>query len=192
MNRRKFIKMGLVVGSVSVMGAGGYYYYSLFRKPDYGYLTGKEKLVEDLCETVIPQTDTPGASAAGAHHFVIHAVSNILPRREANTFIDGLKYIEDYCLSNFSKPFGDCKPKQKKSVIHATSSFRVKRNHPLLLKASNKVIGRSFEDLLKDLTAIGFCTSELGATRALAYDFIPVNYNACIALQKDQKSWATK
>lgn len=192
MNRRKFIKTGIIAGSVSVLGFGGFEYYSLFRKPDYGYLDKKERLIEALCETMIPKTETPGAAEAGAHHFVTYAVKNILNRKEANTFIEGLKDIESFCSFHFELPYTECTNVQKIKAIQSSSVFRIKRNHPLLLKASNKVIGRSFEDLLRDLTAIGFCTSEKGATLALAYDPIPVDYFGCIPLAKGQRSWATK
>ncbi|WP_394801046.1 hypothetical protein [Niabella ginsengisoli] len=42
------------------------------------------------------------------------------------------------------------------------------------------------------MTVVGFCTSEIGATKALRYIFIPSQYNPCVPLEKEQPCWATK
>ncbi|MNL68305.1 hypothetical protein D3C87_1930120 [compost metagenome] len=62
----------------------------------------------------------------------------------------------------------------------------------IVKKIKTKLFGKSFFDQLKDFTITGYCTSELGAKRGLAYDYIPVTYEPCIPLLKSQKSWATK
>ena len=46
--------------------------------------------------------------------------------------------------------------------------------------------------LLKDLTLLGYFTSEIGCTRALAYEAAPGRYRGCIPLEPGQKAWATR
>jgi hypothetical protein len=46
--------------------------------------------------------------------------------------------------------------------------------------------------LLKELTVLGYCTSETGATRAMAYEKVPGEYRGCIDLKPGQKAWATR
>jgi hypothetical protein len=48
-----------------------------------------------------------------------------------------------------------------------------------------------FFALLKELTVLGYCTSELGATQGLAYLAVPGEYRGCVGLRPGQKSWAT-
>jgi hypothetical protein len=47
-----------------------------------------------------------------------------------------------------------------------------------------------FFALMKELTLLGYFTSEIGATKALAYVQIPGRYDGCVKLEKGQKAWA--
>jgi len=62
----------------------------------------------------------------------------------------------------------------------------------ILGKAQNRFLGKSFFTTLKEYTVEGYCTSEMGATRGLAYIHIPGKYLGCIPMQPGQKVWATK
>ena len=62
----------------------------------------------------------------------------------------------------------------------------------ILNKINNKFLGQTFFSKLKSLTVEGYCLSELGATKGLAYDYVPQTFEACIQLKNNQKSWATK
>ena len=50
----------------------------------------------------------------------------------------------------------------------------------------------TFFNILKQYTTIAFCTSQEGATKALAFDFIPGEYIGCMDISENQRSWATK
>jgi hypothetical protein len=65
-------------------------------------------------------------------------------------------------------------------------------DNDLLTKIDNKIRGRSFFVILKSLAIEGYCSSELGATKLLAYVPVPVNYNAITILTPNQKAWATR
>ena len=45
--------------------------------------------------------------------------------------------------------------------------------------------------LLRELTVLGYFTSEVGATQALAYEAVPGGYRGCVDLKPGQKAWAT-
>jgi hypothetical protein len=49
----------------------------------------------------------------------------------------------------------------------------------------------SFFKILKDYTLTGYFHSEIGATRALAYERVPGGYTGDLPLQSGQKAWAT-
>ena len=46
--------------------------------------------------------------------------------------------------------------------------------------------------MLKELTVLGYFSSEIGATQALAYDKVPGGYWGCLDLKPGQKGWATR
>ena len=45
--------------------------------------------------------------------------------------------------------------------------------------------------MIKELTLMGFFTSEVGATKALRYVAVPGKYEGCIPYNKGDKAWAT-
>jgi hypothetical protein len=50
--------------------------------------------------------------------------------------------------------------------------------------------GVPFFKLVKELTLLGYFTSEPGATLALDYVPVPGRYDGCIDLKPGQKAWA--
>ena len=121
------------------------------------------KLAE-LVETIIPETDTPGAKAARVHVFVDLALGRCVPpaqQQQVLAAIDGLPV-------DFSR-------------LGATE--RQKAVEQLPAEALT---------LLRDLTVLGYCTSEPGATRGMAYEPVPGGYRGCVDLKPGQKAWATR
>jgi hypothetical protein len=45
--------------------------------------------------------------------------------------------------------------------------------------------------LMKQLTLLGYFTSEIGATQALRYEAVPGRYEGCVPYKKGDKAWAT-
>lgn len=45
-------------------------------------------------------------------------------------------------------------------------------------------------NMLRDLTVLGYFTSEIGATQALNYIEVPGRYEGCIDYKKGDKAWA--
>ena len=48
----------------------------------------------------------------------------------------------------------------------------------------------SFFSRLKQMTIVGFFTSEVGATQVLKYDKIPGAYNGCVPFEEVGVTWA--
>jgi hypothetical protein len=44
---------------------------------------------------------------------------------------------------------------------------------------------------MKQLTLLGYFTSEIGATQTLRYVAVPGKYEGCIPYKKGDKAWAT-
>jgi len=190
-NRRNAIKNVLALSALSVAGFSGYKYYSRFKKANIKEIYNYKNLIAELAETIIPQTDTPGAKQANVQDFIINIITNCSSVPEQNTFLDGLDDVQDYCQSNFQKEFVNCSSKQKIDVLQyfeEKSLYKI----GILNKINQKLLGQPFFVKLKALTVIGYCNSLQGATEGLAYDYIPGAYQACIPIQPNQKSWATK
>lgn len=157
---------------------------------DLSLLSGRRALIDELAETVIPRTDTPGAKDAQVGDFIVRMVKKGLSKFEQHTFLTGLDDIENYSLRKYRQQFLDCTVAQRIQVLRHFEESETQWSFDLLQKIEKKLFGRSFIRLLKWLVAVGYCSSELGATKALAYDYIPGEYNGCISLEHGQKAWA--
>ena len=45
--------------------------------------------------------------------------------------------------------------------------------------------------MMKELTLLGFFTSEVGATKALRYVAVPTKFEGCVEYKKGDRAWAT-
>lgn len=193
MKRRKFIKYTLILGAVPVVaGVTAYELYNTFQSPDYDYLLKRKPLISELCETIIPRTDTPGAKDAGVEDFVVYMIREQVSRQDANNFITGLKKLESYCQKKLGHPFTELGSEQRLKVLGKMERLSNAGYLKKMEKIKERLTGAGFIQTLKSLTVTGFCMSETGATQYLAYDHIPVYLEPCIPLKDGQPSWATK
>lgn len=125
-----------------------------------------------LVDMILPATDSPSASEARTHEFIDAALSACATSKQQSTFRAGLAAL---VADGFDK---------------ANARERV----ALLQQRAVKDIALPYDDsffkILKDYTLTGYFHSEIGATRALAYERVPGGYQGDIALTAGQKAWA--
>src|SRR5437660_980409 len=75
------------------------------------------ELVATVAEHIIPQTDTPGARAAGVHRFVDTLLSDHYPATERDRFLAGLADVDARAQSAHGQPFRQCSPEQRNARL---------------------------------------------------------------------------
>ena len=191
MNRRTYLKGIGAVLTLGIVSVPAYKWLIMNRPVSISVLKGKENIIAELAELIIPETDTAGAKRAGVAGYIIGVMSNCMDVRQQSKFFSGIEKLEDYSLTHYEKDFLKCTESEKKEIL---SYFADHDGYSIAIlnKINNKFLGGSFYNTLKNLTVEGYCISMLGATQGLAYDYIPGTFEACIPLQAGQKSWATK
>ena len=63
---------------------------------------------------------------------------------------------------------------------------------PAALLREAESAGTPFVKALKSLTVLGYATSRIGATQALADNQVPGRYRGCIDLAPGQRAWAER
>lgn len=130
-------------------------------------------LVANLAEVIIPSTNTPGAKEAGVGPFITHVIQNCTTRSEQDKFLDGLRKTDALSQTAFGKPFSDLtRPQQVEIVSQLTQREK------------------DFFLAMRELTIVGYFTSELGATKTLEYLAIPGRFQGDIPLAPGQRVWA--
>lgn len=130
--------------------------------------------VSIISEIIIPETDTPGANAAGVPDFVDHALGAWLTRAEAAAIIDGLS-----SLMLDHTEFTNTDAAAQTAIVEKLDQ-----------DLSNDTLYGGFYRPLKEIILIGYYTSEIGASEELAYDPVPGGYYE-IKLNPEDKSWST-
>lgn len=174
--------------SVAFSGFRGMY---LFKTPDWSFLQQEENSLAHLAEMLIPATDTPGAMEAGVAPVMVQLIKDTARRVEQNNFIEGLRYVLDFSKRKFGKVVSELNFDEQTALMNT-----VMQNgnvfSGLAGKVERKLTGRSFTELFREYASVAYCTSQPGATQALAYAHIPARYDSCIDKLPAQRSWATK
>ncbi len=135
-------------------------------------------LLAEMADTILPDTDTPGAKAAKVHEFIAVVVEDCLPPEQTTRFWSELEATDSQCQAMHGRSFVDCSPEQRIAFFQQ-------------LQTDSKASGKndSFFFQLKNLTLQGYFTSEIGATQALAYDPIPGSWIPDMKLDDTTKAW---
>jgi hypothetical protein len=189
-NRRKAIIRIALGGGGLAAAFGGYKWYGIAKSPDVDYVVHNHELLAALAETIIPATDTPGAREAGVADFITMMIRECTDRKDQNHFISGLKDLQAYSNSKYGKDYQHCTAAEQEAVL-THFEHRDKVYGGIMGKIQNRYLGRPFFAILKEYTVEGYCTSEAGATKGLAYVNVPGSYRGCMPMTPGQKAWAT-
>jgi hypothetical protein len=121
--------------------------------------------VSQLSEVIIPQTDTAGAIQAGVPEFIHRVVAQWYTPRERAVFLAGLKLVDAESHARFGGDFVSATHHQKIAVLQA---FEAKDRNSR---------ERAFFEQLKELTVLGYYTSEIGSRQELVYRPVPGVYH---------------
>jgi hypothetical protein len=136
-------------------------------------------MMDEIAETIIPETKTPGAKAAKTGAFMALMVKDCYEPAHQQIFLKGLKTINQTAQKQFSSNFVDLDPEQKNTMLSALDVAQ--KEHAS--NPANKGKPHYFR-MLKELTLLGFFTSEIGGTKVLKYVEVPGRYDACIPYKK--------
>lgn len=139
-------------------------------------------VLAEMADTILPDTDSPGAKAANVQEFIVLAVETILSIGQRKHFWDGLTLAEESCFRNFSKPFEACSPQERIDFFKKMEADE--RNSPIADDSP-------FFSTLKSLTLFGYFSSEIGATQALNYDPVPGEWISDLKIDEHTKAWAS-
>ncbi|MBK6287043.1 MAG: gluconate 2-dehydrogenase subunit 3 family protein [Gammaproteobacteria bacterium] len=148
------------------------------------------QLVSVLAEMIIPETDTPGAIAAGTPQFIEMMVADWYTDIERGIFFDGLKQLDTFCKASLGTSFIEANAKQRIAALDEAENQAAAYVSPFpggtVAAAISKIVDENtpFFAKLKELTVIGYYSSEVGAKLELAYNPMPMRYEGDYAYVK--------
>ncbi|HEV2355317.1 MAG TPA: gluconate 2-dehydrogenase subunit 3 family protein [Puia sp.] len=142
--------------------------------------------LDEVAETILPKTDTPGAKDAGVGQFMTVIVRDCYTQPDQKVFLDGMQKLDDASKKKNGKAFLDSTPEQRHDLL-----VDLDKESKEYAKTKKKDEPQHYFRMMKELTLWGYFTSKEGATEALVYVPVPGRYEGCIDLKKGQKAWAT-
>ncbi len=142
--------------------------------------------LDEVAETILPATSTPGAKAAKVGDFMTVIVRDCYEPGDQKVFMEGIKKLDDASKKMNSKTFMESTPQQRHDLLVALDAEQKDYQ-----KNKKKEDPNHYFRLMKELTLWGYFTSEVGATKALRYVAVPGKYEGCIDYKKGDKAWAT-
>ena len=143
------------------------------------------RLVMEVAEIIIPKTDTPGAKDVGVPGFIDTMLKDCYKKEDQDRFLEGLTAFDEEAKKAYSDSFIYCKPEQQAELVKKTHDAAIAE------AKENREAKRPFILMTKELTLLGFFTSEPGATQVLQYEAVPGSYHGCVPLSQVGKTWAT-
>ena len=147
-------------------------------------------LVAEVAEIMIPRTDTPGAKDVGIPGFIDVMLKDAYPQDSRARFIAGLDEFAAQAAKQYSRMFTQLDPAQQATLVRTS--------HDAAIAAARAYTGatplpRPFILTMKELTLLGYFTSQVGATKVLQYNPVPGAFRGCVALSDagNGKTWAT-
>ncbi len=142
--------------------------------------------LDEVAETIIPRTDTPGAKDAKVGETINILVRDSYGKDDQKIFRDGMKTIDKLSRHQYGADFMKLDPAQRTELL--TQLDKEQKEHQQNKKEEEP---RHYFRMMRELTLLAFFTSEPGATKVLRYAAVPGKYEPCIPYAKGDGAWAT-
>lgn len=168
--------------------------------------------LDEIAETIVPATRTPGAKDAKVGAFMALMVTDCYAPDDQKTFRNGMRRVDEAAKKAANVAFMQATPQQRLAVLAAfdrqahraayeAEAEERKRNGLSQLpsygsvEAQEAASGESegpthFFRMMKGLALLGYFTSEIGCTQALRYIEVPGRYDPCVPYVEGTPAWA--
>ena len=140
------------------------------------------ELVATIAEHIIPETDTPGARAAGVHVFIDKMLAGHYGDEDRKRVLKGLEDFDERARRDCGRPFIRCSADEQRAMLTRVDQ-----------EAFAEAAGRRetpWFRTIKELTVLGYYTSEVGATQELKHVAVPERFEGCVPFTQVGRTWA--
>ncbi len=190
MERRELLKtIALLTGATVV---GGEFFLTGCKSatgPVSAFTPATIALLDEVAETIIPTTDTPGAKAAQTGAFMKIMIEDCYTKEEQDAFVKGVATLNERSQKEFNSPFVQLEASKKLSFLQTlereAKEYNTKRD-----ENKEKKTPPHYYTMMKQLTLWGFFSSETGMTKTLRHIPVPGRYDGNVPYTKGEKAWA--
>lgn len=189
MNRREAIsRIALLMGgtlsgpTLMAMERIGQPKHGLNSLAAFSLTATQRQIVAEVAEHIIPKTSTAGAKEAGVPAFIEMMLNDCYKTPEHNSFLAGLADLEKkgFLSQNRDAQIATLKQVETdtKELMKAYNVKQVKVGDNVDKESMEGKLGVPFWRLMKELTLLGYFTSEEGIKASFVYEPIPGKFEA--------------
>lgn len=142
-------------------------------------------LLDEIADTILPATDTPGAKAAQVGEFISVMVADTYTSEERRVFFQGLDQLNTECLADHGVDFMAATQAARTALL-----TRLDREQHDYMRTREPGSSVHYFRMLKELTLSGYFTSEIGYTQAMRYIESPGRFDPCVPYRAGDRAWA--
>jgi hypothetical protein len=186
MDRRELLKM--VAAATGGVVIGGEFFLAGCTNPEAQLGTGMDftkddiAFLDEVAETIFPKTSTPGAKEAKVGEFMTVMVKDCYEKKDQDAFRDGMTKLNEACKAKHKHGFMHASAEQRKELLVALDKERADYQ-----KTKKKEDPNHYFQYFKQLTIMGYFTSETGRRKATNYQPIPGKYDGDVDYKKGDK-----
>ena len=188
-SRREAIqRVSVLFGGVALVGHGTLLdaHASVTGAPVSAVLSSTDvALLDEVADTMLPETSTPGAKAAGVGPFMALMVADAYDETDQRVFRAGMRTLDETCRELHGAPFMSAGPEQRLTLLE-----RLDREQMQTMDARAPGSPAHYFRMMKELALLGYFTSEIGYNQAMRYVESPGRFEPCVPYAPDDKSWA--
>jgi hypothetical protein len=185
-NRREALSRVAIIMGGTVLGAEAFLTGCKTNTKGVKFSQEDIDFLNEVGETILPATNTPGAKAANVGAFMQTMVSDCYEAKDQEIFMKGMEELNVACKKHHGKTFMDSTPEERTAFL--TELDKEAKEYQ---KNKQKEDPTHYFTMIKQLTLSGLFTSKIGATEVLRYVAVPGKFEGCVPYTKGEKAWAT-
>jgi hypothetical protein len=212
--REAILRVTVMLGGATLVGGTALLTGCREENTDVPFTAEEIAFLDEVAETILPQTSTPGAKAAKTGAFMALIVTDSYNKGDRKTFRQGMRKLDKATRKAHDVPFMEATTQQRLSVLEVLD--REQKIQGDALRETHRKRAEAFltEDaapgadvtrapavattdppahyfrMMKELALLGYFTSEIGCTQAQRYVETPGRFDPCVPYTPGDKAWA--
>lgn len=139
----------------------------------------EEELLALLAETIIPETETPGARSLKAHLFALVMVDDCLSKEDREKYLAGMRSFDKTISSMIGKTFAEASVEERVAVLN-----ELEKNRETLPEELTTFYRRSKRYIVQ-----GYLSSQHFLTNVKKYELVPgPDFRGCVPVSNNPKT----
>ncbi|MEO6283193.1 MAG: gluconate 2-dehydrogenase subunit 3 family protein [Dyadobacter sp.] len=161
---------------------------------DFNVTDQQKQIIAEVAEMIIPKTATPGAKDTGVPAFIVMMLQDCYKTPEHTSFLEGVKNLEQKGFLTLDAPKRtEVLQQVERDTVEQMKAYQVQQtkmgDNDDREQMAAQAKGVPYWRLMKELTMLGYFTSEAGIKAS--FDYVPIPGRLeMIQLKPNQKSFA--